>query len=71
MSDDARQAFSYLLRIWRVKDEGLVHWRALLEDPSSGERRGFADLEALFAYLRAEVAADDETDGACAGSKPS
>jgi hypothetical protein len=42
---------AYMLRIWRVEDapEGSV--RASLEDARSGERRSFADLEALHTYL--------------------
>jgi hypothetical protein len=31
-------------------DESAV-WRASLEDPNSGERRGFADLSSLLAFL--------------------
>jgi hypothetical protein len=31
-------------------------WRYSLEDPHTGERRGFADLAALVAHLEAETA---------------
>jgi len=49
----AREEYrSFLLRLWRVRDDGQT-WRALLEDVESGERHGFATLEALTAYLRA------------------
>jgi hypothetical protein len=42
---------AYLLRLWRVNtDEGPV-WRASLENPHTGERHGFANLELLFAFL--------------------
>jgi hypothetical protein len=54
--------FSYLLRIWRVADGEQPVWRASLENPVSGERRGFATLEELFAFLRrasAPTPADD------------
>ena len=42
---------SYLLRLWRVKTASGTQWRASLENPVSGERQGFSDLEALFTYL--------------------
>jgi hypothetical protein len=40
---------AYLLRLWRDGDK--MPWRATLENPHSGERRGFASLAHLFAYL--------------------
>lgn len=51
---------SYLLRLWRVNDEAQsgvegAAWRVSLEDPHTGERKGFADLEALFGFLRTQV----------------
>jgi hypothetical protein len=46
---------AYLLRIWQVKDPGQLVWRASLEDPHTGERQGFASLEALIAFLREQV----------------
>jgi hypothetical protein len=42
---------SYLLRLWRVSERGGV-WRASLEDPGTGVRTSFANLEALFAFLQ-------------------
>ncbi|MCW5853478.1 MAG: hypothetical protein KIT87_25650 [Anaerolineae bacterium] len=42
---------SYLLRLWAADEDGTRCWRASLEDPSSGERIGFANLEELFAFL--------------------
>lgn len=42
---------SYLLRLWSVDEDGTRGWRASLDDPSSGERIGFANLEELFAFL--------------------
>ena len=44
---------SYLLRLWRTSKES--PWRASLEDPQTGERRGFGSLEALFAFLREQT----------------
>jgi hypothetical protein len=45
---------SYLLRLWRVSGERSV-WRASLESPHTGERIGFASLDALFAFLREQT----------------
>ena len=50
---------AYLLRCWAERGQdgtGAVHWRCSLEDPHTGERRGFADLAALLAFLDAELA---------------
>jgi len=46
---------SYLLRLWCVEgDKGRV-WRASLRSTLTRQQVGFAGLEALFAYLRAET----------------
>jgi len=50
-----RSYLAYLLRAWRVVRNGEAVWRASLEDVDTGERHGFASLEALFAYLREEL----------------
>ena len=50
---------SYLLTFWeeRSHDPSLpVVWRFSLEDPRTGERRGFGSLEALAAALEQEIA---------------
>jgi hypothetical protein len=59
---------SYLLRLWRV-GEGEEGWLASLESAHTGERRGFADLEAMLVYLRRETegrvwAASESDEGA-------
>lgn len=47
---------SFLLRLWQVRrDEALV-WQASLENVRTGERVGFATVEALVAYLREQTA---------------
>jgi hypothetical protein len=51
--------WSYLLTFWeeRSHDPALpVVWRFSLEDPRTGERRGFGSLEALVAALEQEMA---------------
>ncbi len=54
MASEPRRYRAYLLRLWQVvNDEGRLHWRASLEDPHTGERRGFGSLEALVAFLEA------------------
>jgi hypothetical protein len=47
---------AYLLRLWRVNDDGKAVWRASLESPHTGERHGFANLERLFAFLEEKTA---------------
>ena len=42
---------SYLLRLWRIDGEAGELWRASLESPITGERRGFASLHELFVFL--------------------
>ena len=45
---------SYLLRLWQANEvEG--GWRASLESAQTGERRGFATLDALFDYVRSQT----------------
>lgn len=58
----------YLLHLWNCAGQ----WRASLEDPGSGERLGFENLEQLFAHLmdltegtlnRPEQAEAEQIDG--------
>jgi len=53
---------TYLLRCWQERsqqaEEFLVVWRFSLENPHTGQRRGFASLEALLASLQAELIND-------------
>jgi hypothetical protein len=58
---------AFLLRLWQVETQFKCVWRASLEDPHTGERRGFPDLESLCAFLetqtlgRTRSANDDDT----------
>ena len=57
---------SYLLTLWeeRSDDPALpVTWRFALEDPHTGERRGFGSLEALAAALDLEMGGRDTRAG--------
>ena len=47
--------FAYMLRLWQVASDEELAWRASLESPRTGERRGFASLEALFEFLREQT----------------
>ena len=49
---------SYLLRLWRVGTADPPRWRASLEEARTHQRRTFASLEQLYAFLI------DETNGA-------
>ncbi len=48
---------SYLLRLWQVIVDGQPVWRASLESAQTGQRRGFASLAQLTAFIEAEMAA--------------
>jgi hypothetical protein len=55
--------YSFLLRLWLVKDNGGQNWRASLENVESGEKRGFACLEELLAYLSQMTMQANEISG--------
>jgi hypothetical protein len=43
---------SYMLRLWQAGSRGGQQvWRASLEDPHTGERQAFGDVEALVTFL--------------------
>lgn len=44
------QYLAFLLRLWR--EDVKAPWRAMLENPHTDERHGFADLEELIAFLQ-------------------
>jgi hypothetical protein len=64
VSNEQLRYRSYLLRLWQTKSGDELIWRASLEDSQTGERRGFASLDALFTFLRqqAETATDSSGD---------
>ncbi len=56
---------SYLLRLWQVFDhrpDARLVVRCSLEDPHTGERRGFASLEALLTFLQGLETHDAQED---------
>jgi hypothetical protein len=46
---------SYLLRLWRSGEAEEAVWRASLESPMTGKRRGFVNLKDLCAFLEAQA----------------
>ena len=55
---EPRRYRAYLLRLWQAEGEdGRLVWRAALEDARTGERRRFADLARLCAFLEEQTAA--------------
>jgi hypothetical protein len=67
-----RRYFSYLLRLWQAGTGQGAAWRASLEEIPTGERRAFASLDDLFAYLREQTRASPppEEGRAGEGSQP-
>ena len=52
--------YSYLLRVW--EEDGVVRrWRFMLENPHSGEKRGFGSCEELTAFIETKLAREPET----------
>ena len=55
MSGERQGYLAYLLRMWRVEEDGGVRWRASLEQPSDGEQFVFGSLEAAFDFLQEQT----------------
>ena len=52
MSGEKRQYLAYMLRLWQAGSrDGQPVWRASLENPHTGERQAFGDVDALYAFL--------------------
>ena len=49
---------AYLLRLWTASQAGTRVWRASIVNVQTGERRGFADLASLFAFLESQIGGD-------------
>jgi hypothetical protein len=62
MSSQRPAHLSYLLRLWQTPGGANEPWRVSLENPLTGERRGFADLEAALMFLRAQIVAASPPD---------
>ena len=55
MTQEQRSYIAYLVRLWQVDDVTSPVWRASIEDPHSGERRGFASLDDLWLFLKQQM----------------
>jgi hypothetical protein len=55
MTTERPRYLAYMLRLWQVGSDEELAWRASLESPRTGERRGFASLEALFKFLEEQT----------------
>ena len=62
MSEEQRRYTSYLLRLWQTERKGALVWRASLESAHTGERRGFASVAELCAFLEQETAPADKDE---------
>lgn len=49
--------YSYIMRFWKESgDEARQNqWRFVLKDPVHGQRVGFSSLDALTAYIKAQI----------------
>jgi hypothetical protein len=63
MATERQRYLAYMLRLWRIGEEGIT-WRVSLENAHTGACQGFASLQALFLFLQEETglypAATDE-----------
>lgn len=53
---DEQRYVAYLVRLWAVHHNGDLVWRASAADTRTGERRNFADVAGLCAFLQAAAA---------------
>ncbi|MCP4426975.1 MAG: hypothetical protein GY803_20995 [Chloroflexi bacterium] len=58
---NAGNYIAYLIRLW---PEGPGVWRGMLEDPNTGERYYFADIDELLSFLREQAKRKMERAGA-------
>ena len=63
MATEQRRYLAYMLRLWQASNDGGLTWRASLESPHTGERRGFVGLEALFNFLEEQTHSKEKPDG--------
>ncbi len=70
MSTEQQRYFAYMLRLWQVSSDGEPIWRTSLESPHTGECHGFANLEALFAFLEEQTGGQLKREGQPKGVNP-
>ncbi len=70
--DRSATYLSYLLRLWQAGSrDGKSVWRASLENPHTGERQAFGDVEALVAFLAESTGASSVARNALDPAEPS
>jgi hypothetical protein len=62
VSEDQQRYLSYLLRLWQVENKGQLVWRASLEDSRTGERQGFASIDALLVFVCQQTSTTGDPD---------
>ena len=65
-----RRYLSFLLRMWQESDGDAQEWRASLERPQGGERRGFTRLKDMFAFLENEISGREPSAHAMREKQP-
>ena len=61
--DSSPRYCAYLLRCWETPGQRPARpttWRFSVEDIHTGERRGFASVQALIDFLETELASEEE-----------
>jgi hypothetical protein len=61
--DEPPRYKSYVLRCWEARSQRTDHpptWRFSVEDSWTGEKRAFADLASVFAFLEVQINKGDE-----------
>jgi hypothetical protein len=69
MTPEREHYLAYMLRLWRIGEDGKT-WRASLENAHTGARQGFANLNALLAFLeeKTDQVSSDRTGGSFSSS---
>jgi hypothetical protein len=63
MFDKPPRYRSYVLTFWEERGQDPdtpVVWRFSLQDPRTGQRRGFASLEKVVTFLRTELVSSED-----------
>jgi hypothetical protein len=53
---------SFLLRLWRLPDDGRGTWVVSVQGATTGQQRSFANVEAFIRFLQAEFGSDEATE---------
>ena len=64
--DTAPRQRVYILRLWETRSDlpdASATWRFSTQDPQTGERRGFASLDSLMAFLDGQTSQPERRRG--------